>query len=86
VTLEFLLLRFPEFQEFERGEIAKRLVRAHGIVNVFPATKLRIELRDVPARRDHLIELLVVRAIRPFDLPVELRRPPLGYGARLPVF
>jgi len=48
-TRLFLLLRFPALQEFERGEIAERLVRAHGVVDVFPTTKLGIELRDVLA-------------------------------------
>ena len=74
MTLDFLLLRFPALQEFERGEIAERLVRAHGVVDVFPTTKLGIELRDVLAVGNHLIKLLVVRAMRAFDLPIEFRR------------
>jgi hypothetical protein len=45
VTLGFLLLRFPALDELERGEIAERLMRAHG-VDVLPAGKLRIEMRD----------------------------------------
>ena len=72
VTLGFILLGFPALEEFERGEIAERLVRAHRVVDVFPATKLRIQLCDIPALRDHLIELLVVCAMRPLDLAVEL--------------
>ena len=73
MTLDFLLLRFPALQEFERGEIAERLVRAHGVVDVFPTTKLGIELRDVPAVGNHLLKLLAVRAMRAFDLPIKFR-------------
>jgi hypothetical protein len=58
-------LRFPALEELERGEIAERLMRTHRVVDVFPAKKLRIEMRDVPVVRDHLVELLVVRAMRP---------------------
>ena len=36
-----------------------RLARAHGVVNVFPATELRIELRDVRALWDRLIALFL---------------------------
>src|SRR5580704_5231104 len=58
-TLGSLFLRFPELEEFKRGEISKRLVRAHGVINVFPATERRIGLRDVPALWDRLIALFV---------------------------
>jgi hypothetical protein len=40
VTLGFLLTRFPELKELKRGEIAERLVRTHGVVDVFPAVEL----------------------------------------------
>jgi len=61
-------------EEFERSEIAERLVRTHGVVDMFPAAKLGIELRNVPVLGDHLIELLVVSAMRPFDVAVEFWR------------
>jgi hypothetical protein len=73
-TLGFLLLRSLSLEEFERGEITKGLRRAHSVVNVLPAWELRVEVRDLPGFRDHLIELLVVSAIGGFDLPVQLGR------------
>ena len=74
MTLGFLFVRLPALEEFERSEVVERLVGADGVVDVFPATELGTELRDVPAIRDHLIELLVVRAMGAFDLPVKLGR------------
>jgi hypothetical protein len=71
VTLSFLLLGLPGLEELEWGEIAERLVRAHGVVDVFPATELGIELRDIPVFGDHLIELFMVSA-----MGVELNRSP----------
>src|SRR5579859_2694931 len=59
-------------KEFQRSEIAEGLVRAHGVVDVLPATKLRIQLCDVPVFRYDLIELLVVSAMRSFDVAVQL--------------
>ena len=64
MTLGFLWLRFTTLEEFDRGEIAERLVRAHGLVDVFPAAQLGIEIRDVPALRDHLVEDESVRPAR----------------------
>ena len=57
-----------------RREITERLMRAHGVVDVLPATELEVEMRDVPVVGDHLIELLVVRAMGAFDVAVESRR------------
>ena len=46
-----------------RREITERLMRAHGVVAVLPTSELGVEMRDVPVVGDHLIELLVVRAM-----------------------
>ncbi len=67
-------MRFPALEEFERSEIPQRLMRAHGVVDVFPAPELGIKMPGVPVLRDHLIELRVVRAMRAFDVTVELAR------------
>ena len=67
-------MRFPPLEKFERGEIAERLMRADGVVDVFPAAELGMEMRDVPVLGDHLIELLVVRATGAFEVTVESGR------------
>lgn len=51
-------------EKFERSAISERLVRAHRVVDVFPAAKLRVQRFDVPTIGDHRIELLMVRAMR----------------------
>ena len=51
MTLGFLSLRFRTLEKLERGEIAERLVRAHGVVDAFPATELGIEMGHVPVFR-----------------------------------
>lgn len=54
-------------------EITERLMRAHGVVAVLPASEQGVEMRDVPVVGDHLIELLVVRATGAFEVTVESR-------------
>ena len=44
-------------------EITERLMRAHGVVAVLPASELGVKMRDVPVVGDYLIKLLVVRVI-----------------------
>ena len=61
-------------EEFVRREITERLMRAHGVVAVLPASELGVEMRDVPVVGDHLIELLVVRAMGGFEVTVESGR------------
>ena len=48
----------------------------HGVVDVLPATELRIQSVNVPAIGDHLIELLVMGAMRALDLR------PFNFGER----
>ena len=74
MTLGLLWLRSATLDEFVSREITERLMRAHGVVAVFPASELGIELRDVPVVGDHLIELLVVRATGAFEVTVESGR------------
>jgi phosphoglycolate phosphatase-like HAD superfamily hydrolase len=74
VTLGFLWLRSATLEEFVRREISERLMRAHGVVAVLPASELGVEMRDVLVVGDHLIELLVARAMGAFKVTVESGR------------
>jgi hypothetical protein len=67
-------LRFEALEEFERSEIAEGQMRAHDVVDVFPTAQLKMEVRDGAAVGDQLIELLVVGAMRAFDVAVEFGR------------
>jgi hypothetical protein len=61
-------------EEFVRREITERLMRAHGVVAVLPASELGVEMRDVPVVGDHLIELLVARVMGALEVTVESGR------------
>jgi len=67
-------LRSATLEEFVSREITERLMRAHGVVAVLPASELGVEMRNVPFVGDHLIELLVVRAMGAFEVTVESGR------------
>jgi hypothetical protein len=67
-------LRSATLEEFVSREITERLMRAHGVVAVLPASEQGVEMRDVPVVGDHLIELLVVRATGAFEVTVESGR------------
>jgi len=57
------LVEICDAREFVSREITERLMRAHGVVAVLPASELGVKMRDVPAVGDYLIKLLVVRVI-----------------------
>jgi hypothetical protein len=61
-------------EEVVRREIAERLMRALGVVDMLQASELGGQMRDVPVAGDHLIELLVVRAMGAFEVAVESGR------------
>lgn len=67
-------LGFPALEKFERGAIAEGLVWTHRVIDMFPTAELRKEMSEAPITGDDLIELFMMRAMRTFDLAVQLRR------------
>ena len=57
-----------------RRQITERLMRAHSVLDLLPASELEVGMREVPVVGDHLIELLVVRAMGAFEVTVESGR------------
>lgn len=57
-----------------RREITERLMGAHCVVAVLPASELGVKMREGPVVGDYLIELLVVRAMGAFEVTVESGR------------
>ncbi len=54
-------------------------MRSMEVVKAFPFVQFRFEI-DIAFVAEELVELLAVRAVRSFDLSVELGRPALDVG------
>jgi hypothetical protein len=67
-------LRSATLEEFVRRQITERLMRAHSVLDLLPASELGVGMRDVPVVGDYLIELLVVRAMGAFEVTLESGR------------
>jgi hypothetical protein len=63
----------PLLKKLQWCEVAERLVRAHGVVGFLPLPELAIESRHLQRAIVHLVELLGMSALSPFDRPIELR-------------
>ena len=68
----FCLCGEPLLVEFLRCSLAEGLVRPDRVVDGLPGSQLLAQLADGIRQVDHLVELLLVRALRALHMAVQL--------------
>ena len=73
MTLCLSEVAFPLGDELEWGEVGQRLMRAHTVVGFLPTQQLAVQRGHLVGLRLDFAEFLVVGAVGPFHVGVELR-------------